>query len=220
MRWYVLLFIFLSCQSQDSEKSKVVENIVDRVEKPMIDYDQNEWMEISTDSTGILLDIQYATDANFTKQTIYPCARCFVRPALGKKLIRIQNDIQKRYQLGLKIFDGYRPRPAQQRLWDIVPDPSYVTDPQKGSMHNRGLAVDITLVDHDGIELDMGTNYDYFGKEAHHTYQNLNKTILKNRRFLKKLMELHGLKSIRTEWWHYSLVTENAALSDWEWECK
>lgn len=122
--------------------------------------------------------------------------------------------------MSLKLFDCYRPRPAQQKLWNIVPDARYVTPPNKGSMHNRGLAVDITLIDKDGNELEMGTEYDFFGQEAYTTNTALPKDILKNRKILTKLMNIHGMKGIRTEWWHFSLKSEKAPLDEWEWECE
>ena len=124
-----------------------------------------------------------------------------------------------RYKLRIKIFDCYRPRPAQQKLWDIVPNASYVTPPTKGSMHNRGVAVDITLTDLDGIPLDMGSAYDHFGVEAHTDNLNHSEEVLNNRRLLKTMMNEIDFKGIRTEWWHYSFQKHSYELSDWEWAC-
>ena len=183
------------------------------------DYDTTQWKEI-TELSGAVLDIRYATDNNFTRNQIYPCPRCFLRPVMANKILTLQKDINKKYGMSLKLYDCYRPRPAQQKLWDIVPDARYVTPPSKGSMHNRGLAVDITLIDKNGIELDMGTEYDFFGQEAYTTNTNLPKEVLKNRKILTKLMNIHGMKGIRTEWWHFSLKSEKAALDEWEWECE
>ena len=185
----------------------------------VIDYDTSLWTEI-TEETGVILDIRYATENNFTKEQIYPCDRCFLRPEMAKKILQLQKDIAKRYNLTLKLFDCYRPRPAQQKLWDIVPDPRYVTKPERGSMHNRGLAVDITLADMDGQELDMGTDYDHFGWEAYTTNKDLPKEILKNRNILSSLMKIHGMTGIRTEWWHYSLKTVKSPFDDWQWPCE
>lgn len=176
------------------------------------------WKEI-TQETGIQLEIAYASQQNFTKNQIYPCARCMLRPELADKIIQIHNDIRDRYGYGLKLYDCYRPRPAQQKLWDIVPDARYVTPPHKGSMHNRGLAVDITIVDKDGKELDMGTDYDHFGHEAYTDRPFPNTKVEGNRQLLYKLMQLHGLSGIRTEWWHYSLKTVSYPLDNWVWEC-
>ena len=117
------------------------------------------------------------------------------------------------------MFDCYRPRPIQQKLWDKVPNPSYVTPPSRGSMHNKGAAVDLTIVDTLGQQLDMGTTFDFFGKEAHHTYTAHSDTIQANRNLLKSTMESVGFSSIRTEWWHYSYKKKSYALSDMLWDC-
>lgn len=195
--------------------AKIDTNIV---EKLQIDHDTSQWNEI-TEVDGIQLDIRYATTNNFTEKQIYNCARCFLRPEVAKKIRKLHRDIKTRYGYGIKMFDCYRPRPAQQKLWDIVPNAMYVTPPKKGSMHNRGLAVDLTIVDENGDELDMGTEYDYFGKEAHRTFVHPNPTIQKNRELHRMLLEAHGFTGIRTEWWHYSLKTVSYDFSDWVWNC-
>lgn len=203
--------------AEDTEDKESTEPIAeDKKKKEVI---PPQWKEIVTDSTGILLDIKYAGTDNFTKKKIYPCGRCFVRPEVAEKLLLIQKDLKERYGFGLKLFDCYRPAPAQQRLWDAVPDPDYVTPPAKGSMHSKGLAVDLTIVDKNGNDLNMGTPYDFFGREAHHDYEDFAADIQKNRVLIKKVMELHGFNSIRTEWWHYSLTKKSYPLSDWEWQC-
>ncbi len=217
-------FLF-GCKPPNQEiitESKKVGTTIEQelpLEVTELDYDTTQWKEI-TERSGVVLDIRYATDNNFTKNQIYPCPRCFLRPMMADKILTLQQDINRKYGMRLKLFDCYRPRPAQQKLWNIVPDARYVTPPTNGSMHNRGLAVDITLVDKDGKELDMGTEFDFFGPEAYTTNTNLPVDVLKNRKVLTKLMEIHGMKGIRTEWWHFSLRTENAQLDDWEWECE
>lgn len=166
----------------------------------------------------IQLDIRYATSNNFTESKIYDCPRCLLRPETAQALLRAQNML-RRQGLRLKLYDCYRPQPYQQRLWDKVPNPDYVTPPEKGSMHSRGAAVDLTIVDAQGQELDMGTPYDFFGPEAHYGYSRLSSKVLSNRRLLRRVMEEVGLKGIRTEWWHFSYSRKSYALSDWVWEC-
>jgi len=118
------------------------------------------------------------------------------------------------------MFDCYRPAPYQQRLWDKVPNPSYVTPPSKGSMHSRGAAVDLTLVQlNTGKELDMGTPYDFFGREAHIDFTNLPEATFKNRTKLRQALEEGGFKGIRTEWWHFSYKGKSWPLSNWVWPC-
>ena len=105
-------------------------------------------------------------------------------------------------------------------MWKIVPNPSYVANPSKGSIHNRGGAVDITLIDFNGKELDMGTSFDFFGVEAGHGYLNLSPEILANRQLLKKIMMENGFNSLDSEWWHYNLKSAlNDKVSNAKWSC-
>lgn len=177
------------------------------------------WSELTEDE-GFILDIKYATTDNFTKKQIYDCGRCWLRPEVAAKVKKIRNELNEKYGYGIRLFDCFRPRPYQQRLWDAVPDPDYVTPPQKGSMHSRGLAVDLTITDAKGRDLDMGSAYDYFGREAHQDYTGHSKEINKNRALLKEIMEKYGFKAIRTEWWHYSDSTTSYPLDNWVWSCK
>lgn len=218
--FFLLMATFIcSCNLNKGDQNKKGDsNPIQELVKD-IDYDVSQWKEITEDD-GVVLDIRYATDNNFTKKQIYPCGRCFLRPEMAQRIKTLQRDIQERYKMSLKIFDCYRPRPAQQKLWDITPDENYVTPPSKGSMHNRGLAIDLTLVGADGQELDMGTEYDFFGPAAHTTNMDLPEDVIKNRMILTKMMDIHGMKGIRTEWWHFSLKTVQAPLDDWEWPCE
>jgi len=200
-----------------SEVSELEENVKE-TQVIIPDYDTLKWTEI-TEGDEVLLALKYATKDNFTKQVIYPCARCFLRPELASKLLQVQRELKDSLGYKLLLFDCYRPRPAQQRLWDIYPDLNYVTPPTKGSMHNRGLAVDLTIIGKDGIALDMGTDFDFFGPESHSAYGNLPSEVLDNRMLLKTTMNKYGLTGIRTEWWHFSLKSVSYKLSDWEWEC-
>jgi D-alanyl-D-alanine dipeptidase len=104
-------------------------------------------------------------------------------------------------------------------LWEIVPDPGYVADPRTGSIHNRGGAVDLTIVTREGQELDMGTDFDFFGPRAHHTFTDLPDSVLANRRLLKEVMARHGFAPIRSEWWHYNYQDRSYPLADEVWEC-
>lgn len=174
--------------------------------------------EIPQLDSSIRLDIRYATTNNFTKSIIYDCPRCFLRPDAARALVKAHQTL-KRQGLGLKMFDCYRPRPYQQRLWDKVPNPDYVAPPAKGSMHSRGAAVDLTIVDANGRELDMGTSYDFFGPEAHADYTKLPEVVLANRKLLRRTLEAVGFKGIRTEWWHFSYRGKSFPLSEAVWDC-
>jgi zinc D-Ala-D-Ala dipeptidase len=105
-------------------------------------------------------------------------------------------------------------------MWKIVSDPNYVADPKKGSIHNRGGAVDISLVDRNGKELDMGTPFDFFGVEAAQDYEKLSDTIKENRELLRKAMTRSGFKIFESEWWHYNLKNaKKENLSNFKWNC-
>ena len=183
------------------------------------DFVRNGFSDVAQLDASIKLDIRYATDNNFTQSKIYDCPRCLLRPEAAKALVKAHKMLQKR-GMGLKMFDCYRPRPYQQRLWDKVPNPDYVTPPAKGSMHSRGAAVDLTIVDSQGKELDMGTPYDFFGVEAHTDNMKLPAKVLANRRLLTQTLESAGFKGIRTEWWHFSWQGKNFPLSDYVWPCR
>ncbi|MCA0238604.1 MAG: D-alanyl-D-alanine dipeptidase [Bacteroidetes bacterium] len=179
---------------------------------------QGGFSDVAVLDPGIRLDIRYATANNFTKSKIYDCPRCLLRPEAAEALVKA-NKALKAKGYALKMFDCYRPRPYQQRLWDKVPDPDYVTPPTKGSMHSRGAAVDLTIVDMQGRELEMGTPYDFFGKEAHTDYKGLSARVQANRDLLRTTLEAVGFKGIRTEWWHFSYQKRSYPLSDYVWPC-
>lgn len=161
------------------------------------------FIALKTLSPDFVYDLRYATENNFTKQKIYDCAECYVRSEVAKALILANQAFQQK-GLKIKFYDCYRPLDIQKKMWAIYPDARYVANPNKGgSMHNKGGAVDITLVDSLGNELPMGTAFDHFGIEAHHGYNKLPKTVIENRKLLKTTMEQHGFRSITTEWWHY-----------------
>lgn len=171
-------------------------------------------------SDGFAYDMRYATDNNFLKQKVYECDKCVIRTEVAQALLKANEGFKK---LGYKIkfFDCYRPLDVQKKMWEVFPNPKYVANPQYGSIHNRGGAVDITLENEDGQELDMGTGFDHFGEEAHHAYQNLSPEVLKNRKLLKEGMESAGFSPIRTEWWHYNYgPSKKYEVSNFSVECQ
>ena len=177
------------------------------------------FVELTEDKNEVVLDIRYATSNNFTNTRLYDCGRCFLHPTVAKALQRAADDFKKQ---GYKIilFDCYRPLSIQRKLWAKVPDARYVTPPAKGSMHNRGAAIDISLQEiKSKKELDMGTPYDFFGKEAYMDYQELSVVASKNRKILHTTLMKYGFKPIRTEWWHFSFSGSGATISEWNWTC-
>jgi D-alanyl-D-alanine dipeptidase len=136
-----------------------------------------------------------------------------------KALIKANEKFMKK---GYKImlFDCYRPLDIQKKMWQIVSNPNYVADPKKGSIHNRGGAVDISLVDSTGVAIDMGTPFDFFGIEASHDYENLPEEVKENRRLLRKIMTRSGFRIFESEWWHYNLKNaRRESLSNFKWKC-
>ena len=170
-------------------------------------------------STDFVYDMKYATEDNFLKAKVYDCAECFLRLKTVKALIKANKEfIRKGFRI--QLFDCYRPLDIQKRMWQIVSNPEYVADPAKGSIHNRGGAVDITLVDSNGIALDMGTPFDFFGPEAGHYFENLSDEVKQNRLRLKRIMQKSGFIPFNSEWWHYNL--NNASkdrVSNTKWNC-
>ena len=158
----------------------------------------------------LVFDLRYASDNNFMHQKLYPSiTTTWLRKAAADPLIKIQQELNET-GLGLKIFDAYRPYSVTEKLWEPVKDDRYAADPKKGSGHNRGIAVDLTIINlKTNKELNMGTGFDNFSDTAHHGFINLSKEVLENRLLLKTLMEKHGFKVLDTEWWHYYLPNSN-----------
>ena len=155
--------------------------------------------------TDLITDFKYASSDNFTGIVLYKDPAAFVRLPAALALQKVQLELAKK-GVGLKVFDAYRPYSVTEKMWKIVPDERYAANPAKGSGHNRGAAVDVTLVDlATRQELAMPTPFDNFTEKAHHNYMQLSKEVLYNRALLKNTMEKYGFKALSTEWWHYSL---------------
>lgn len=239
----VALVLMVSCKRQkevlahpkptheDMEVEKDVDTLIYANSEPMdslettVLYDTFEgvadttFVRLADFSNDFVYDMRYATENNFLKAKVYECPECYTRAKTAKALIRANAEfIEKGYRI--KFFDCYRPNSVQYKMWELFPNPQYVANPVKGSIHNKGGAVDLTLVDLDGQELDMGTDFDFFGHKAHHDHLDLPHQILENRKLLKETMEKHGFWSIRTEWWHYNLSAgSNDKVADFKWEC-
>lgn len=170
-------------------------------------------------SNDFVYDMKYATEDNFLKSAVYECASCYLRLATVKALVEASNlAMKKGYRI--KIYDCYRPLDVQRKMWLIYPNATYVANPETGSIHNRGGAVDITLVDSAGSELDMGTEFDYFGEKAGHAYKNLPRRIKANRKLLRGIMENSMFKALESEWWHYNLQQSTKfPVSNFTWQC-
>ena len=159
---------------------------------------------ITPQTHGVLIELAYATPNNVAGRTIYQRPVCLLHrdaEACLQQAVRLAAASGCR----LKIFDAFRPQGAQVVLWDTAPDKAYVADPRIGSNHTRGTAVDLTLVDAQGHELDMGTGFDDMTARSHHFCDQVSPQAQANRLLLLDIMEKAGFRHIAHEWWHYAL---------------
>ncbi len=161
-----------------------------RIEKPQFDVE---------------LEIVYASPDNFTGAPIYRHNACYLHidaAACLQRAVKLAKELGYR----LKIFDGFRPHEAQWVLWNHTPDPNFISNPETGSMpHCRGVAVDLTLIDRNGRELDMGTPFDSLTPLSHHGVTEIMEEAQRNRFILLGIMTASGWDFYRNEWWHYQL---------------
>lgn len=165
----------------------------------------------------VIVQIAYATAQNFTGEPVYAQAGAYLHKEAAEKLkTAIHLAAIQGYKI--KVFDAYRPTEAQWKLWNHTPDPNFLADPNKGSPHSRGVAVDLTLVDASGAELDMGTEFDAFTPRSHHGNTEISATAQRNRLLLMGIMTTAGWDFYRNEWWHYQLFNSKQyqLLSDKE----
>ena len=168
-----------------------------------IDFPGDSFINLLDLDSTFVLDIRYATTNNFTNTILYNCEKSLLRYNVAKDLVKA-NSIFKEQGFRIKIFDAYRPRSVQYKMWEACPNINFIAPPDKGSIHNRGGAVDLTLVDSIGNQLDMGTPYDFLGYRAYTTNFDLPDTILNNRLLMQTVLYQYGFNKIRTEWWHFS----------------
>jgi zinc D-Ala-D-Ala dipeptidase len=152
---------------------------------------------------GVVLDIRYATTNNFTGERIYNVAKAYARSPVASALLKVQEQL-KTLGLGVKIFDAYRPYKATVKFYEVYRDTTYVASPYRGSRHNRGCALDLTIIDlKTGKELRMPTEYDSFRKEAWPSTYVKDPVARKNRTLLINVMEKNGFRVNSSEWWHF-----------------
>lgn len=164
----------------------------------------DEFVRVLDQIPDMVVDLKYATTDNFTGQVIYASHEAWLRYGTVKKLMLVQEELAKQ-GLRLKLWDGFRPPSAQFKLWEICPDATYVSDPNKGfSSHSRGNTVDITLVDANGNELEMPTGFDDFSELADRDYSDCSAVAAQNAKTLEDLMKKYGFKGYYGEWWHYT----------------
>jgi zinc D-Ala-D-Ala dipeptidase len=232
----IALFTWASCKQDIAEQGKSISNsrIIKLFNKKLPDSyniiypkDTTEMERLlinyglvnvqSIDST-IICDLRYATENNFLKKNMYgDFKKCYLQADVAEKLAEAQKYLKEENpSYSLIVFDAVRPRSIQQKMWDaldmeISQKSKYVSNPRYGSLHNFGAAVDLSIADSSGKELDMGTPFDYFGELAYPVKEKelLEKKILteiqvKNRELLRRVMYKAGFFNIQTEWWHFN----------------
>ena len=202
-----LCFILFGCTNESKTEKLNPYNLDITQSKDAYDREvrQNpDWkLEDLSKIRGIYLDIRYATTNNFTGKVIYLSPRAFARMPVFDALQKVQDSLSH-FMIGLKIYDAYRPYAASLKFFEVYPDTNFVANPRNGSRHNRGCAVDLTLVElSTGKELPMPTEYDNFTEKAHPDYKDLPDTVLTNRKLLFGIMEHFGFSYYPTEWWHF-----------------
>ena len=221
------LVFFTGCQKDDktvdpAERLMLVPATEDTETSPSVPvreqadettYDSKDTDKMISDDTivavkdyipEIVTELKYSTSDNFTGTAIYTFEDAYLRYGTVKKLAAVQAALSP-MGLRLKLWDAFRPASAQFKLWEIYPDPTYVANPNKGfSNHTRGNAVDVTLVDADGRELEMPSGFDDFSSRCDRDYSECSNPVKENIQLLEKLMEENGFSGYYGEWWHYA----------------
>lgn len=167
--------------------------------------EDDEYVLVNKYIPDIYVELMYATDNNFTGVRIYDFTDAYLRYGTVKKLANVQKEL-KEQGYSLKIWDAYRPFEAQQKLWEVYPDPNYVANPANGmKKHNLGGTVDITMVAADGSVISMPTEFDDFSLKADRDYSDIeDEEAVKNVMILQNAMENNGFTGYQGEWWDYS----------------
>ncbi len=185
-------------------------------------------INIQSLAPDILVDLKYSTSDNFLGLDTYgELEDCYLQPKAAKMLKQAQANLKKDHpELSLLVYDGARPRSIQRKMWAIVagtPSQKYVANPDRGSVHNYGSAVDLTIATNAGLPLDMGTPFDYFGELAQPRHEEkflkqkrLSQEQLDNRVLLREVMTQAGFQSISIEWWHFNAVPVKVARTDYQ----
>ena len=216
-----LLFSSITCFAQTITKYgvRVVDDTLfynNEVERDSL----NKLVDIDKYIPGLKIDMRYTTNNNFLGTAVYPKnAKAFLRLPAAIALKKVQAELNKK-GLGLKVYDAYRPYSVTVQFWEKVKDSNYVSSPWQGSRHNRGCAVDVTIINlKTGKELEMPTKFDDFSIKARPDYKNVSDTVKANRTLLLNVMAKYGFRKFPTEWWHFDFSGwENYFLMDLTFE--
>ncbi|MDB5203541.1 MAG: peptidase vanX D-ala-D-ala dipeptidase [Ferruginibacter sp.] len=206
----VLSLSFPTANAQDSTKNKYGLWVISSKKvfiKTTIGQPAKNMVDLKKAIPSLLLDLKYSSSDNFMGKPLYPALKTtYLRSKAVQALKSVQQELNDK-NLGLQIWDAYRPYAVTEKMWEPVKDDRYAADPKTGSGHNRGVAVDLTIIDlSTGMPLDMGTGFDNFSDTAHQDFKNLPAKVLSNRLLLRTVMEKYGFVALETEWWHYFLA--------------
>lgn len=199
----VLALTFAGCrENREADRSKAT------VAPPYAGHASGLYELVRLDPS-IRLDIRYARADNFTGRPLYTQPRAFLVKPAAKALVRAHRAAAA-HGHGLTIFDAYRPWRVTKALWDATPPGpkrNYVANPRRGSKHNRGCAVDLTLHDlKTGLPVEMPSGYDEFTSRAHRNFSGTSTAAINNRKLLETLMTAHGFRGASNEWWHFDFA--------------
>lgn len=195
--------------AQEVTAQKIITQEITTEKEP----EDDEYVLVKKYIPDIYVELRYATENNFTGVKIYDFTEAYLRYGTVKKLAQVQKEL-KQQGYSLKIWDAYRPFEAQQKLWEVYPDPNYVANPANGmKKHNLGGTVDITMVAADGSVISMPTEFDDFSLKADRNYSDIdNEEAVNNVMILQNAMENNGFTGYQGEWWDYSDTVEYEAV--------
>ena len=195
--------------AQEVTAQKIITQEITTEKEP----EDDEYVLVKKYIPDIYVELRYATENNFTGVKIYDFTEAYLRYGTVKKLAQVQKEL-KQQGYSLKIWDAYRPFEAQQKLWEVYPDPNYVANPANGMRrHNLGGTVDITMVAADGSIIPMPSEFDDFSLKADRNYSDIdNEEAVNNVMILQNAMENNGFTGYQGEWWDYSDTVEYEAV--------
>ncbi len=203
MKKWVIIFLLIPFLSQAQYKYGLKVSNYTEYKASLTAHPEKELIDLEIFIPNIVLDIRYATTNNFVKQKVYNFSKAYSRKSVAEALKKAQAEFNK-LGLGIKIYDAYRPYSATVKFYEVYHDTTYVASPYRGSRHNRGCALDMTLVDlKTKAELKMPTEFDSFRKEAWPSTPMTDPEIKKNRDLIIRVMKVNGFKVNGSEWWHF-----------------
>lgn len=215
----ILVFIKAISPQETNKYGLYVIDDTKEYNKLVLEDSSKELADLEEIIPGIILEIKYATDDNFLGKKVYNLAKAFLRKDAADSLLKVEKELNSK-GLGLKVFDAYRPYSVTVKFYEEYDDTTFVASPWRGSRHNRGCAVDLTIIDiKTGNELDMPTKYDDFTEKAYVNYIELSDDVIRNRELLISTMKKYGFNVYEYEWWHFDFEEwKNYELMDLSFE--